>query len=178
MDGGLALRMGPALPVLSGTCSAGTSSASGESGTASGLCVCLLGHAPANLPNPEHRRRFAAAEADSDDDGEWEEAGSSGDEGGEGQEERGSLSGVVAKRLFGLEDALALGEDDVDDTVLTNVDAAEAERRKSDPISQIDLPAVLRDVFRSLAVQQPAVLQAAWCELGQEQTKEMQALLQ
>lgn len=119
-------------------------------------------------------------EGDEESDDEWEEVGSSDgeDEGGApGAPAAGSLPAAAAKRLFGLEDALALAADDeVDDTLLSNIDAREAERRRSDPISQIDLSASLRDLFRQLAASEPALLHAAGEQLTPTQVAAMQGV--
>eukprot|EP00887_Chlorella_sp_A99_P007628 scaffold20.g7628.t1 len=119
-------------------------------------------------------------EEEEDSDGEWEEVGSSEDEGevGNGSSTAGDLPGAVAKRLFGIEDALAAAEEDADDALLSNVDAREAARRRDDPVSGIDLAAVLRDVFRGLAATEPALLQEAGTKLTPVQRAVVQQVFQ
>lgn len=74
-------------------------------------------------------------------------------------------------------DALALAADDeIDETLLSNIDSREAERRKGDPISQIDLGATLRDLFRQLGAAEPALLAAAGEQLTPTQVAAVQGV--
>lgn len=75
----------------------------------------------------------------------------------------------------GLEDLLDLeGADDFGEGQL---DAVEAERRRKDPLSQLDLPAHIRGVLGQYAAASPDGLRAAAAEMSPMQQQTLQQIL-
>ncbi|KAL6779589.1 hypothetical protein ACKKBG_A12895 [Auxenochlorella protothecoides x Auxenochlorella symbiontica] len=100
---------------------------------------------------------------DDDDDEEWEEGSGSGSDDAGG------------RPYNGLEDLLDLeGADDFGEGQL---DAVEAERRRKDPLSQLDLPAHIRGVLGQYAAASPDGLRAAAAEMSPMQQQTLQQIL-
>ncbi|KAL4434017.1 hypothetical protein ABPG75_000458 [Micractinium tetrahymenae] len=114
---------------------------------------------------------------ESEDD--WEEISGSEEEEEEEQEGGAAADGQPAtgepQRMF----AAALGEaafDDAEDAELSNVDSREAARRTADPVSAIDIPSAVRDVFKHVAAAQPALMQAGSEQLTPTQLAALSAI--
>lgn len=66
----------------------------------------------------------------------------------------------------------------MDDMDLSNVDHLEAERRKEDPLSSLDVAAYVSDVLKGLSAAAPQLLQQAALELTPVQVEAVQKIWQ
>jgi hypothetical protein len=94
-----------------------------------------------------------------------------------------AMHGVSSKHICAEYGGLLGGFDSDDDNdaelmALANLNPLEAQRRKLDPLSSLDVGQYVAEVVRSVAASAPGLLQTAVAELTPTQVQAMQKILQ